>query len=87
MRFRSITRFSVLLLLPIITEAQSGRLVLPDFSALAEKASESVNISLDPSMLGIAGGFLSADPKSSDARVKDLLGGLQGVYVRSFKFK
>ncbi|HLK71788.1 MAG TPA: DUF4252 domain-containing protein [Steroidobacteraceae bacterium] len=65
---------------------QPGRLVLPDFSGLAQKASEAVNISLDPSMLGIANAFLSADPRSSDNDVKSLVNGIQGIYVRSYSF-
>jgi len=52
MRLRSILMISLLLpLAPALTAAQSARLVLPDFSALAKKATESVNISLDPSLV------------------------------------
>lgn len=87
MRFRSVILISVLLpVLPLVAEAQSGRLVLPDFSALTKKASQSVDISLDPSLLGIASGFLSAQPNSGDAAIKDVIGGLQGIYVRSYTF-
>lgn len=66
--------------------AEPGRLELPDFSALAKKASQSVVISLDPSMLGLASGFLSADSEGADAGTKELISGLRGVYVRSFHF-
>jgi hypothetical protein len=60
-------------------------LKLPDFDRLTEKATESVNISLSPALLGLAAGFLdSNDP--DDAAVKNIVGGLRGVYVRSFKF-
>ena len=87
MRFRSVILISVLLpVLPLVAEAQSGRLVLPDFSALTKKASQSVDISLDPSLLGIASRFLSAQPNSGDAAIKDVIGGLQGIYVRSYTF-
>jgi hypothetical protein len=61
-------------------------LKLPDFDRLTEKASESVNISLSPALLGLAAGFLdSNDP--DDAAVKSIIGGLNGIYVRSFKFE
>ncbi|HEX4025431.1 MAG TPA: DUF4252 domain-containing protein [Steroidobacteraceae bacterium] len=87
MRFRSIILLSGLLTLtPLIAAAQAGKLALPDFSALTKKASQSVNISLDPSLLRLAGGILSADPNPNDAAVKDLITGLQGVYVRSYTF-
>jgi len=58
---------------------------LPDFDALAGKATESVNISLDTSLLTLAAGFLdSSNP--DDAATKELIAGLKGIYVRSFTF-
>jgi hypothetical protein len=86
MRYRFVAVIPALLLLPLLAQAQPGRLVLPDFSALASRASQSVNISLDPSMLGLAGAFLSADPRAGDIDVKSLISGLQGIYVRSYTF-
>jgi hypothetical protein len=65
--------------------APNPRLTLPEFSALAQKASESVTITLDPSLLAIAGRFLdSNDPQ--DAATKEVIKGLQGIYVRSYTF-
>lgn len=86
MRLRFVAVIPALLLLPLLAQAQAGRLVLPDFSDLARKASQSVNISLDPSMLGLAGAFLNADPRPGDSDVKSLISGLQGIYVRSYTF-
>jgi len=52
---------------------------------LAERATESVDVTLDKSMLALAGGFLSKeDPE--EAQVKKLIGKLRGIYVRSFEF-
>ncbi len=65
--------------------APSARLVLPDFDALAAKATESVNISLDPALLGLAAGFLDSS-KPEDAATKELVAGLKGIYVRSYTF-
>jgi Domain of unknown function (DUF4252) len=85
MRFRSIALMSVMLpLVPLLASAQAGRLVLPDFSALSKKASHSVDISLDPSLISLANGFLGADPNS--AAVRDMISGVQGIYVRSYQF-
>ena len=65
--------------------APDPRLALPDFSGLTKKASQSVNITLDSSMLVMAGKFLDADDPQ-DAAVLDVIKGLNGIYVRSYTF-
>jgi hypothetical protein len=53
---------------------------------LAPKASESFDVSLNTTMLQFAGKFLdSKDP--DEARVKKLIGGIEGIYIKSFEFK
>src|SRR3954471_19468242 len=53
---------------------------------LAAKAADSVDISLNGTMLQFAAKFLDGkDP--DEARVKKLLAGIEGIYVRSFEFK
>jgi hypothetical protein len=65
--------------------AADAQLELPDFDSLADKASESVTITLDAALLGMAAGFL--DPSNpEDAAAKQLISGLKGVYVRSYTF-
>jgi hypothetical protein len=65
--------------------APPAMLQLPDFDALAARATESVTISLDPALLGLAAGFLdSSNP--DDAATKELISGLKGIYVRSYTF-
>jgi len=65
--------------------ADEAQLKLPNFAALADKASESVSITLDPALLGMAARFL--DPaKPEDAAAKAAIVGLKGIYVRSFTF-
>jgi hypothetical protein len=62
-----------------------GLLTLPDFEALSEKASESVNVTFGPDLLGLATRFLDVnDPEQASA--KKLIGSLRGVYVRHFEF-
>jgi hypothetical protein len=73
------------MLVPVLSAAQGPRLKLPDFSALAQKASEEVDVSLDTGLLALAGRFMNADDDKEMA-VKDLLTNLKGVYVRSFEF-
>ena len=65
--------------------APAAPLKLPQFAALAAKASESVDVSLDASLLGLAASFLDPhDPE--DAGAKELIAGLKGIYVRSYTF-
>lgn len=53
---------------------------------LAAKASDSVDLALNSSVLELAAKFL--DPKDPDeAKVKQLLAGIDGIYVKSFEFK
>ncbi len=66
--------------------AYAGPLLeLPDFDALADKASESVNITLDSALLGLATRFLDADDPA-DAAARDAIAGIKGIYVRSYSF-
>lgn len=52
---------------------------------LAERATNSVDVTLDKSLLALAGGFLSKDDPD-EAQVKKLIGKLRGIYVRTFEF-
>ena len=62
-----------------------GQLMLPEFAALADKASESVNVTLDANLLGMGCRFLSAeDPE--EAKAKKLCTSLRGIFVRHFTF-
>jgi hypothetical protein len=83
---RRYTFLLVALLAPVLAcAAPSAKLAFPSFAALQQKASESVIISLDSAMLGLAGKFLDGnDPQ--DAATKDVLNGLQGIFVRSYTF-
>lgn len=52
---------------------------------LAQRATESVDVTLDASMLQLASGFLSKED-ADQVKVKKLVSKLKGVYVRSFEF-
>jgi len=84
MRIRGVPLLLVLLLPASAWAAPNPRLVLPEFSVLAQKATESVTITLDSGLLAMAGRFLGNDPQ--DAATKEVLKGLQGIYVRSYTF-
>jgi hypothetical protein len=67
------------------SQPMKGQLRIPEFASLASKASESVAVTLDPQLLGMACRFLNGnDPEQAD--VKKLCNGLSGIYVRSFTF-
>jgi hypothetical protein len=72
-------------LLPGLGVAQDAKLKLPEFSSLAGKATETVNISLSPWLLHMAGSFI--DDKDADSvATKRLLAGIKSIQIRSFQF-
>ena len=70
---------------PLATAAAPGPLRLPNFDSLANKASQTVDITLDSALLGLATGFLDSN-KAEDAAAKEVIRGLKGIYVRSYTF-
>jgi Domain of unknown function (DUF4252) len=76
---------SLLAASPALGAEPDGRLALPDFKALTATASDSVSITLDAQLLSLAARFLDgSDPQ--DAAVRDLLGAVKGIYVKSYTF-
>ena len=73
------------LLVPRQALAQGARLQLDHLNRLAEKATETVDVSADTAMLKQAAGFL-AGKGSETAKMQQLLGGITGIYVKSFEF-
>jgi Domain of unknown function (DUF4252) len=75
-------------LLPVLAAAQAGKLVIPDFSDLAKKATEAVDITLDGDMLKSASHMLGGGGghNPSDGDVAGLVSGLKAISVRSFTF-
>lgn len=60
-------------------------LKLDSLDKLASKATETVKVTLDSRLLGLAARFMSSsDP--DEAQVKQIVKGLKGIYVRSFEF-
>lgn len=57
-----------------------------NFDKLAARASDSVDVSLEGPLLRLGTSFLS-DTDKDQAKVKKLVGGLKGIYVRTFEFK
>jgi hypothetical protein len=89
--FRTTWKFAPVLLLlvagsAITARAQGARLQMDQLDFLANKASETVDVKLDEHLLQTTWKFFSAkDP--DEARVKEVLKGLKGIYVKSFSFE
>ena len=84
------TAFVILasMLLPATASAARAQDVKipPNIERLAAKAVETVNVTVDGTLLQLAGKFLSStDPDQQ--KIKTLIGNLKGIYVRSFKFE
>jgi len=85
MKSKVIALAFALLIRPALSAAPDGHLILPDFQALQHRATDSVNISLDPWLLRMMSAFVDEkDPDS--AATKKLLGGIKSVQIRNFEF-
>ena len=74
----------LLLVAPAALYAQGARLQLDHLERLSSVAAESVDVTVDPSMLKIATAFMSDE--GEQGAVKDMLKDMNGIYVRSFEF-
>lgn len=80
--------FSCLLLAAVCSvgaHAQEARLDFSHLEKLAAKAAETVEVTLDEKLLQLAAKFLNSN-NPEEARVKELVSGLKGVYVRVYEF-
>lgn len=73
------TLFAVVVALPA-----SAQKINLDFPGLAEKATETVDVTLDSSMLQFAAKFLDDD---ADREAREMVKKLEGIYVRSYGFE
>ena len=64
---------------------QGAKLQLDKLQRLADKAAETVDVSLDNQTLQVASKFLKSE-KPDEAAIKQLIAGLKGVYVKVFEF-
>src|SRR5882724_13016955 len=89
--FQTILRFAPVLLLLLAggvmtARAQGPKLQMDQLDLLANKASQTVDIKLDERLLQTTWKLISGkDP--GDAKIKEVLKGLKGIYVKSFSFE
>ena len=75
----------LLLLLALPAGAQSIRLQLDNLDKLEARAANSVDVTLDGSILRLAVGFLK-DSDPEERAIKELVLGLKGIYVKVYSF-
>jgi hypothetical protein len=85
MKMRTVMIALGCMFLPGLGAAQDAKLKLPEFRSLAGKATESVNITLSPWLLHMAGSFIDEKDEDSVA-TKHLLAGIKSIEVRSYQF-
>jgi hypothetical protein len=85
-----VTRAGLMVLFFLVSfypaQAQEARLHINHLDKLAEKADETVDVNIDGPLLEMASKFFSSS-KPEEAKAKDLISGLKGIYVRSFEFE
>ncbi len=75
---------TLILTITVAVPASAQRLNL-DFPGLADKAEEVIDVTLDANMLRLAAKFLSGHD-SDERAIRDMINGLEGIYVRSYEF-
>jgi hypothetical protein len=70
----------------IIANAQDSQLKLSSLDHLATKASQSVDVNLDERLIRLASGVFD-DNDEDERKIKKLIAGIKGIYVRNFEFE
>jgi hypothetical protein len=65
---------------------QDARLKIDALAGLSDKASQTIDVTVDEGMIRLASKFLSSQRSPDEARAKEIIAGLKGVYVKSFEF-
>jgi len=65
--------------------AQNPRIQTSQLDGLTAKASETVDVNIDESLMALTMKFLGND--DDEKKVKELVSGLKGIYVKSFEFE
>jgi len=70
----------------LVTKAQDSRIQLSSLDHLAAKASQTVDVNIDERLVRIAAKVFS-EKDADEKKIKDLLTGVKGIYVKSFEFE
>ncbi len=69
-----------------VTAQQPARIQLSSLDHLAAKAKQTVDVDLDESIMKLTSKIFNSKD-DDEARIKELVGGLKGIYVRVFEFE
>ncbi len=81
--------FSLLLTvcLAVTAFAQSARLQLGHLDRLEQVADQTVDVTVDQKVLNLAKIFLGKSKDKDQQKVKELIGEIEGIYVKHFRFE
>src|SRR5262245_35085866 len=82
-----IQAFILISLAAVPALAQDPKLQISDLDRIATRAAESVDVTIDEPLLKLAATFLSTKRSPDEAKIKELVSGLKGIYVRYYKFE
>jgi hypothetical protein len=71
---------------PMAARAQSAKIDIESLARLGDKASEVIDVTLDDKMIQLAAKFLSNQRSPDEAKLKEIVSKLKGVYVRRLEF-
>ncbi|HEU4766304.1 MAG TPA: DUF4252 domain-containing protein [Pyrinomonadaceae bacterium] len=78
--------FAVLISAPIVAaQAQDSRIQTASLDHLAAKASQTFDVNMDERLIKLAAAVFSDD--GDEKKVKELLVGIKGIYVKHFEFE
>jgi uncharacterized protein DUF4252 len=66
--------------------AQQAKIDMSHLDKFAERADKVINVTVDEQLLRLAASFLS-DKKPDEAKIKEMILGLKGVFVKRFEFE
>lgn len=88
--FKFIPVLFCVLFMVVLGQAQNAKLQIDNLNKLESKASEVVDVTLDSRVLEMASKFLAnkkgTNKSSDEAKLKELLAGVKGIYVKVFEF-
>lgn len=75
------------LTITVPAQGPNPRLQISNLDRLGAKAAQSVDVTIDEPLLKLAATFLSVKRSPDEAKIKELVSGLKGVYVKHFSFE
>lgn len=78
--------FSVLAAAPAYAQ-DPAKIEMSHLDRFADRADKVINVTVDQQLLQLAGSFLNPKRSPDEAKIKELILGLKGIYVKRFEFE